>query len=588
MTDITSKIPRPEHPRPNFQRSGWLNLNGTWAFDFDDAEQGEKEQWYKQHDYSKEITVPFAYQSDLSGIGDESFHDVVWYSRTFSVPEDLAGQRILLHFGAVDYFAKVWLDGQYLGSHKGGYLPFAFDITNAVQVDPSKEFRLTVRAEDTRSCSQPRGKQNWLDEPHGCWYTPVTGIWQTVWLEAVGSTYIERTRITPQFDEGKVQIEAFLNRVPQNSTLTADIQFGGKAVNKVRVDIHEQAFTLTIDLQKTTKVDAIHYWHPHHPNLYDLELTIMEEETIVDSVTTYFGMRKIHADGDQIYLNNIPLYQKLVLDQGYWPDGLLTPPTDEAIVRDIELTKQMGFNGARKHQKIEDPRYYYWADKLGLLVWGEMPSAYDFGNLEVKNVMDEMQAFIERDYNHPSIITWVPLNESWGVRQIYANKDQQRFADGLYHMIRAYDATRLVSTNDGWEQVDADIAGVHDYTAWEHQLSHIYENVDELVAGAPNRDRTVFAQGYEYSGQPIMVTEYGGIAFAKDATDGNWGYNGAVENEASFLERYSNITNAFRKMTYMRGYCYTQLTDVFHEVNGLLDMDRNPKVSIEEIAKVNR
>ena len=262
--------------------------------------------------------------------------------------------------------------------------------------------------------------------------------------------------------------------------------------------------------------------------------------------------------------------------------------TDEAIVRDIELTKQMGFNGARKHQKIEDPRYYYWADKLGLLVWGEMPSAYDFGNLEVKNVMDEMQAFIERDYNHPSIITWVPLNESWGVRQIYANKDQQRFADGLYHMIRAYDATRLVSTNDGWEQVDADIAGVHDYTAWEHQLSHIYENVDELVAGAPNRDRTVFAQGYEYSGQPIMVTEYGGIAFAKDATDGNWGYNGAVENEASFLERYSNITNAFRKMTYMRGYCYTQLTDVFHEVNGLLDMDRNPKVSIEEIAKVNR
>lgn len=587
MQTVDKTIPRPEHPRPDFQRNDWVNLNGVWNFDFDDDDVGEKEVWFLGHEYRKQIIVPFCYQSKLSGIDDQSHHEVVWYQREFTVPSEFKGKRILLHFGAVDYFAKVWLDGKYLGSHKGGYLPFKFDITNHVKADGKTAHSITVRVEDSRSCTQPRGKQNWKDEPFGCWYTPVTGIWQTVWLEAVGMTYVDRVRITPDIDKRTVCFESYLNQVPEDGKLEFTISFEGQLVNKVVTSVQQRWVKLTVDLLTTDKVDAIHYWWPENPNLYDVDIALYEKDTVVDKVATYFGMRKIHCENGWIYLNNTPLYQKLVLDQGYWPDSLLTPPSDEAIVYDIEMTKKLGFNGARKHQKIEDPRYYYWADKLGLLVWGELPSAYDFCTEEMENLFDEMRGFIERDYNHPCIITWVPLNESWGVRNIYADDEQQKFACALYYMIKALDNTRLVSTNDGWEQVDTDIVAIHDYTAWSHQLSPIYKDVDQLVKGAPNKFRSLFAKGYEYKGQPILCTEYGGIAFKKDSGGGNWGYHEAVEDEEEFLRRFEDITRAFRSMEYIRGYCYTQLTDVFNEVNGLLDMNRKPKVDIEKIARIN-
>lgn len=503
MQTVDKTIPRPEHPRPDFQRNDWVNLNGVWNFDFDDDDVGEKEVWFLGHEYRKQIIVPFCYQSKLSGIDDQSHHEVVWYQREFTVPSEFKGKRILLHFGAVDYFAKVWLDGKYLGSHKGGYLPFKFDITNHVKADGKTAHSITVRVEDSRSCTQPRGKQNWKDEPFGCWYTPVTGIWQTVWLEAVGMTYVDRVRITPDIDKRTVCFESYLNQVPEDGKLEFTISFEGQLVNKVVTSVQQRWVKLTVDLLTTDKVDAIHYWWPENPNLYDVDIALYEKDTVVDKVATYFGMRKIHCENGWIYLNNTPLYQKLVLDQGYWPDSLLTPPSDEAIVYDIEMTKKLGFNGARKHQKIEDPRYYYWADKLGLLVWGELPSAYDF------------------------------------------------------------------------------------CTDWSHQLSPIYKDVDQLVKGAPNKFRSLFAKGYEYKGQPILCTEYGGIAFKKDSGGGNWGYHEAVEDEEEFLRRFEDITRAFRSMEYIRGYCYTQLTDVFNEVNGLLDMNRKPKVDIEKIARIN-
>ena len=285
-------------------------------------------------------------------------------------------------------------------------------------------------------------------------------------------------------------------------------------------------------------------------------------------------------------LNNRPLYQKLILDQGYWPESLLTPPSDEAIRFDIEMTKKMGFNGARKHQKIEDPRYYYWADRLGLLVWGEMPSAYDFNTEEIENITREWMEFINRDYNHPCIITWVPFNESWGVRNIYTDKNQQNFALTLYHISKAIDGTRLVSTNDGWENVKSDFCAIHDYIAWGEEFAEKY--CDKSILYELNTSgRMTFAQGYEYEGQPVIITEYGGIAFESPDRKA-WGYHEAVKDVQGFINRYSSITDAIRKTKYIRGYCYTQLTDVMQEINGLMTADRKLKVPLDEIQKINK
>jgi len=584
----SSGIPRPEHPRPDFERCEWLNLNGQWSFAFDDQDAGEQNKWFSGHDYAMRITVPFCYQSKMSGIGITDRHDIVWYERTFTVPAEFKGKRTILHFGAVDYIAKVWLDGIYLGSHKGGYLPFAFDISNYVTSGDQREHRLTVRAEDTDSLTQPRGKQNWKREPFGCWYTPVTGIWQTVWLEAVGYTYVESIRITPDVDNRCAHVELYLNRKSSDLSVRLDISYEGRAVSSAAVKAVDRLVKLTIHLPNNHWGDMLHLWSPWSPSLYDLDVIVHENDQVSDSVKSYFGMRKIHTEGGRVFLNNRPLFQKLILDQGYWPDSLLTPPSDEAIIKDIKMTREFGYNGARKHQKIEDPRYYYWADRLGLLVWGEMPSPYSFCTEETVNVMDNMKDFIARDYNHPCIITWVPFNESWGIDDIYADTAQQKFASSLYYMIKALDGSRLISTNDGWENVDSDIVSVHDYTSWGCELSRDYESIDSLVKGVPNRSRAAFALGYQYKGQPVLCTEYGGIAFARDSSGGNWGYNAAVETEEDFLKRFADITGAFRDMPYIQGYCYTQLTDVFQEVNGLMDMDRNPKIDPRKIAEINR
>jgi hypothetical protein len=306
----------------------------------------------------------------------------------------------------------------------------------------------------------------------------------------------------------------------------------------------------------------------------------------IDKVKTYFGMRKISVKGDMILLNNRPLYQKLILDQGYWPESLITPPSDEAIKYDIEMTKKMGFNGARKHQKIEDPRYYYWADKLGLLVWGEVPSAYNFNSEEISNITLEFMEFINRDYNHPCIITWVPLNESWGVRNIVSDKNQQDFAKALYYTAKALDGTRLVSSNDGWEQVTSDINAVHDYVARGEAFEKKYSDNEKLFEGSVDW-RMLYAEGEKYNGEPVIITEYGGIAFANNASGQNWGYGYGVKDEEDFFERYEGLLKAIKNTPYIRGYCYTQLTDVLQEVNGLMTPDRKMKVDIERVKKAN-
>jgi len=582
---MNKSIPRPEFPRPDFERQEWLNLNGEWDFEFDDNNTGEKEGWYKSENivFSRKITVPFCYQSEMSGINDKGLHEVMWYRRTFSIPASFKNKRVLLNFGAVDYHARVWINGNFAGEHKGGYVQFKFDITNYVK---EKDNIIVVRVEDRYDTVQPRGKQYWKEKPDRCWYTATSGIWQTVWLEAVGDVNIEKIRLTPDIDKRCVNGEVHLNREAANLFMEVAIDYKGRNIVRMNLNINDRISKFAVCLKEEDSIDEIHYWTPETPNLYDVQVTIKQSEKTLDSVKTYFGMRKISVCGDKIMLNNRPLYQKLILDQGYWPQSLLTPPSDEAIIFDIEMTKKMGFNGARKHQKIEDPRYYYWADRLGLLVWGEMPSAYNFNTEEIENITREWIEFINRDYNHPCIITWVPLNESWGVRNIYADKNQQNFGLALYYISKAIDGTRLVSTNDGWENIKADFCSIHDYIAWGEEFIEKYGD-KSILYELNNSGRMIFAQGNKYEGQPVILTEYGGIAFENPDREA-WGYNGAVKDVQSFINRYSSITNAVRETKYFRGYCYTQLTDVMQEINGLMTADRKLKVPLEEIQKINK
>lgn len=582
-------IPRAEHPRPDRVRKDWLTLNGTWGFSFDQAKAGRKERWYQSFPAQTTIQVPFAYQSVLSGVENKEHCDVVWYHREFAVPQSMAGKRVLLHFGAADQRADVWLNGTYLGSHEGGYTPFHFDVTDLTEAGGS--YSLTVRCEDRLDFDQPRGKQSFRPEPFSCWYTPVTGIWQSVWLEGVGEYYPVDVRLTPDIENGCVKAEITLNELPEDGVIRLTASFEGKVAAKQDVTVTTDRYVCTnLYLRHDETLEGFHMWSPEKPALYDLTVETLAGGQVADTLETYFGMRKVSICGNQVLLNNRALYQRLILDQGYWPDGLLTAPSDDALRRDVELTIQLGYNGARKHQKFEDPRYLYWADKLGLLVWGELPSAYWLRDTQKRRMMRDLSEAIGRDYNHPCLIAWVPLNESWGVPFIQSDKEAQHLASALYHMIYTLDGTRVVSGNDGWEQAATDLVTVHDYTAWPEQLSPLYSNPEELMTAHPGigSARIISAEGWDHKGKPMLVTEYGGIAMQKDAGGGNWGYNGAVTDEKAFLERFEAITQAFKRMPGFSGYCYTQLTDVFQEVNGLLDMDRNPKAPIEEVCRINR
>lgn len=579
-------VPRSEHPRPDRLRKNWLTLNGPWRFAFDEKNAGKQEGWYREKEYPLEIQVPFAYQSKLSGVNDQRHCDVIWYEREFAVPDALRSLRRLLHFGAADYRADVWLDGQYLGGHEGGYTPFSFDITD---LTAGKNFcRVTVRCEDRLDFDQPRGKQSYRPKPFACWYTPISGLWQSVWLEGVGEYYPVDFRLTPHIETGSVKVEAELNALPPEGKLRLTARYKGKLTARQEVTVTSDRFVQTeLYMNHDETLNGVHLWRPGNPALYDLTLETLSGENVSDTVDTYFGFRRIEVSGGYVMLNQDVFYQRLILDQGYWPDGLLTAPSDEKLKKDVELTLALGYNGARKHQKFEDPRYLYWADHLGLAVWSELPSAYWLRDSEKRNMIRDLSEAIKRDYNHPCIITWTPLNESWGVPYIRFQKEAQRLADALYHLIHALDGTRPVSGNDGWEMASTDLVTIHDYTARPEELSRAYQDRDALPHAAVQPGSLISAEGYDHRGKPLLLTEYGGIAMAKDMGGSSWGYNEAEKDEESFLKRFEAITQAFKHMPGFQGYCYTQLTDVFQEVNGLLDMDRNPKASIEAIRRIN-
>ena len=592
--EINLTIPRPEHPRPDFMRETFFNLNGTWQFAYDDENEGFLKGWHKPGaQLDKEIVVPFCYQSKMSGIGPtDEIHPVLWYRRSFTVPAEMQGKRILLHFGAVDFKATVFVNGQQVGGHVGGYTPFHMDITHAL-VDGEND--LCVRVEDEPDCTQPRGKQYWDRGLMGCWYTPVSGIWQTVYMEAVGEYGMKFIHVTPDYDRHMFTAEIALDKRPTESLeVELTLSFEGKVRRVVKANVEDRSIRVPVDMIVKGDLDPIKVWAPGNPNLYDLKVRLLKNGEAVDTVDTYFGMRKIERRDGRIYLNNSPLYQKLILDQGYWPDSNITPPSDEAIKLDLQYTLDFGYNGARKHQKLEDPRYYYWADKMGVLVWGELPSPYDYTEETVRNLADTMMEFIERDFNHPSIITWVPLNESWGVRQIYSDKRQQAAGRMLYHLTKAADGTRLCSANDGWEQVTTDICGLHDYADTKEMIANHFADREEVELHGCDWRPCYCDSEIPTGAEAFLVTEYGGIAFQNIGIQGEmggmqtWGYHGKVTDEEAFFERFKGVTDGVREIPYCQGYCYTQLTDVMQEINGLLSPERQPKMDVKRVREINQ
>ncbi|MEK3888398.1 glycoside hydrolase family 2 protein [Bacillus sp. FSL K6-3431] len=586
---------RPEYPRPQLVRDEWVNLNGAWKFSYDDKNIGLEQGWHQDPSALNEtIEVPFAYQTELSGIHDPSFHDWVWYSRQFTVPVDWKEKQIKLHFGAVDYRAWIYVNGEYVGFHEGGGTSFSFDVTHCLT---GKEETVTVRVHDpSKDETIPRGKQFWEEKPASIWYTRTTGIWQTVWLEAVHPTHLSSIKFTPDIDAGDVQLEWEVTGDYIGKQVEIEISFKNKIVTKDTITLQEDYTKRSLNVfnHKIFRTGYHHdgwCWTPENPNLFDCVITLKEDDQVLDKIDSYFGMRKVHTENGMVYLNNKPYYQKLVLDQGYWPEGLLTAPTDKAFVKDIELAKDMGFNGCRKHQKIEDPRFFYWADRLGFLVWSECAASASYSEKAASRLTKEWLEAVERDYNHPSIITWVPLNESWGIPNVRSDKQQQNHSLAMYHLIKSLDTTRLVISNDGWELTRTDICAVHNYNhggkdelAKQEAFKQSLFTKEDILQSMPAK-RTIYAQGFQYNDEPILLTEFGGIGY-KVGEESGWGYT-SVSGTEEFLADYTRIMEHVYQSEVLHGYCYTQLTDVEQEINGLVTYDRKPKCDLREIKKIN-
>ncbi len=581
---VHEPAPRPEYPRPQFSRTDWVNLNGTWDFEFDDLDQGLAEAWFLgDRELNRRILVPFTFETPKSGIGDRSFHERVWYRRTIEIPSGWFGGRILLHFGAVDYRATVWLNGSVIGGHEGGHTPFTCDITRAVREGKNV---LVVRVEDPPTDRYiPRGKQHWEERPASIFYSRTTGIWQTVWIEPVPETFIANVKITPAID-GSARFQFTIDSPQFDQFVKVTVREGGRVLASGTSVVSGPATSVAISIADPK------LWSPDSPNLYDASLELFGMAGLVDSVETYYGYRSIATQDGKVLLNGSPCYLKTVLDQGYWPDTNLTAPSDEAIQEDIRTAKQMGFNGVRKHQKVEDPRFLYWADRMGLLVSAEMANAYLFSDEAVARVTREWMDVIARDYNHPSIIVWVPVNESWGVPNLQDPKEQAHLR-ALYYLTKSLDDTRLVIDNDGWEHTEAtDLFAIHDYTRTGEEFYRRFQNVASEGIPLPLYGKLYLAPGHKYNGSPIFLSEFGGIGYIRpedlaDVPQGSWGYSGVEPSAAAAIERMRGLYEAIAKIRRIAGICYTQLYDVEQEVNGLLTYDRRPKFDWREIRKLN-
>lgn len=584
-----SNTPRPEYPKPDFQRNDWLNLNGEWEFAFDDTGRGFQLGWRDGRELPQRITVPFPYQCELSGINDKGVHEVVWYAKTFHCLPEWTGRDLLLHFGAVDYSCTVWVNGIEVGNNYGGHVPFTFDV--APYCRPG-ENRLTLRVEDRKDPFQPRGKQSTTGLPHDIDYYCTTGIWQTVWLEPVGPMRVDSLHITPVISEHGFELRVYLHAPSSNWTVEAEVWDGENSCAFLTKDICSATARLFV------RVPNAQLWSPDSPKLYDLKVRLKKEGVLMDEVTSYVGLRQIDLRDGRVYLNGEPIYLKMVLDQGYWPQSYMAAPSDDALRADIEWTKRFGFNGVRKHQKIEDPRWLYWCDKLGMLVWSEMANARAWSPYTEEMLTAEWVRAVERDYNHPCIIVWVPVNESMGFPGLQNDHPgQYAFVERIVTTTRKLDPERPVIDNDGWEHTDvSDIIAIHDYTPTSAGLLERYK---ETLAGGPLpkttwlADKPIFTRGSRHRQQPVMLTEVGGFLSLPPPTPGQpldmlYDHYGVVVSHEDLLAKYRDLMHGIAQLPFISGFCYTQLTDIEQEQNGLLTYDRQPKVSPEAVALIHK
>lgn len=551
-------LPRSEYPRPQFEREGWMTLNGQWQFEIDFGASGKERKFYERDDFEKEITVPFCPESKLSGIGYTDFMPAVWYRRTFTLPKKATGKRVFLCFGAVDYECEAWVNGISVGTHFGGYVGFDFDITKALK---EGENTLVVYArDDLRGGRQPYGKQSAPYYSRGCSYTRTTGIWQSVWLEWTGESYIKNIRLTPDAFNGSVMIEADLIGDVKGATLLAEAFFEGVYQTEIEADADGGNVRMNLLIEKPK------LWDVGKGNLYDLTLTLKKGRKVFDTVKSYFGIRSAQLKNGHCVMNGRTVFQRLILDQGFYPDGIYTAPTDEELKNDILRSMAMGFNGARLHQKVFEPRFLYWADKLGYLCWGEMPSwgAAPSYYPAADNFLHEWMEVLKRDYSHPAIVGWCPWNETWYESNGGKREMTQRLS---YEVTKLFDPTRPCIDTSGGLHVVTDIFDTHDY----EQNVDVYK--ERYAPGAPLYDR--FDGRQHYNGEPMFVSEYGGIGWNPDGA--GWGYGNGPKTEEEFIERYRGLTTALLDNPDHFGFCYTQLTDVEQERNGLYYYDRRPK-----------
>ena len=578
-----------DYPRPQFVRKEWQILNGEWNFVFDDEDKGESNKYFLDFPKRIKINVPYTYETKLSGIKDENIHYIVWYNRKLDLTkEQINGNKLILNFEGSDYKTKVWVNGNFVGENEGGYARFSFDIEKYVI---NGENDITVKVEDSLSKNQPRGKQRYKKESWKCWYVQTTGIWKTVWIEWVSKKYIKHIKNTPCICEDKIklEVETSLNEQDfenKNYYIGAEISFNGQILNIVKEKLNANYYELKMELYKKDIEHIPQKWSPNSPNLYDITYKLYCEDVMVDTVYSYFGIREISKKENKIFLNNEELYLKMILDQGYWKDTHLTPPNEESLIKDINSILEFGYNGIRKHQKIEDEKFLYWCDVKGVLVWNEMANFYSFSDMSIQIFTKEWIKVVKQNYNHPSIITWVPINESWGFPELKSNKQQQNFLNSIYYLTKAIDNTRPVISNDGWEHTISDIITIHDYVQEGNLLSLTYnEKISEVLNNKREfNNHYLFANGYEYKGQPIIISEYGGTSIKSEK---GWGYGEQAKDENDFIKKFEELTLAIQKMPMITGYCYTQLTDVQQEVNGLMDEDRKYKIDPSIIKNIN-
>jgi beta-galactosidase/beta-glucuronidase len=576
-----------DHPRPQLVRARWQRLDGKWDFALDvegHCHDPAEVRW------DATIEVPFSPETLRSGINQPGFIRACWYRRTLTAPPLGPGDRLFLRFAAVDHHARVWLDGVLVGEHEGGYTPFSFDVTKLLS---RRTAELVVQAEDDPAdLAKPRGKQDWQAEPHSIWYARTTGIWQSVWLEVVPRVSIGSIRWTPNLQRWELSFEAVIDGDPgPGARLRVVLRTGQRVLTSDSYELMVNEVSRRIALSDPGIDDSRNelLWSPESPTLVHAGVILEDAQgSCLDTVSSYTALRTIEASGDRILLNGRPYPLRLVLDQGYWPESGLTAPDGDALRRDVELAKAMGFNGVRKHQKVEDPRYLHWADRLGLLVWEEMPSAYRFTTRSIQRVTREWMEVLARDYSHPCIIAWVPFNESWGVPNLPDSAEERHWVKALYHLTRTFDPGRLVIGNDGWESVATDVIGIHDYDDDPTQIALRYqsqENRPKLFRHARPGGRALVLQAEQQPDHPVVLSEFGGISCSTEP--GTWGYTRCRDPHELAL-RYRELMTTLRSLDMLAGFCYTQFSDTYQEANGLLHADRTPKFPLAEIGAITR